>query len=261
VSTARDIAAPQLLAVEGVSLAFAGVQALAGVGFAVERGEICALIGPNGAGKSSLLNVLSGLYRPDAGTITFAGRTRRRMRPYEAARLGIARTFQNIGLFKGMTVVENLLAGRSLHMRAGVLAHVIGWNRREERRHTEAVDEIVAFLELDAHRDLVVGKLPYGIQKRVELGRALAAAPKLLLLDEPMAGMTYEEKRELCRFISDANERLGATVVLIEHDMGVVMDLSDHVVVLDYGRKIADGTPAAVRTDRAVIDAYLGVAA
>jgi branched-chain amino acid transport system ATP-binding protein len=183
------------------------------------------------------------------------------MKPYEAARLGIARTFQNIGLFKGMTVVENLLAGRNLHMRAGVLAHATGWNRREEREHTAEVDKVVAFLELGAQRDLIVGKLPYGIQKRVELGRALAAHAKLLLLDEPMAGMTYDEKRDLCRFILDANERLGATVVLIEHDMGVVMDISDHVVVLDYGRKIADGTPDAVRADRAVIAAYLGAAA
>jgi branched-chain amino acid transport system ATP-binding protein len=250
-----------LLQVEGVSLAFAGVQALREVGFAVAEGEICALIGPNGAGKSSLLNVLSGLYRADRGSITFAGQRRARMRPYEAARLGIARTFQNIGLFKGMTVVENLLAGRSQHMRAGILAHVLGWNRLEERRHAAAVDDMVRFLDLGAHRDLVVGKLPYGLQKRVELGRALVAAPRLLLLDEPMAGMTWDEKRALSRFIVDANERLGATVVLIEHDMGVVMDLAHHVVVLDYGRKIADGTPAAVRADRAVIDAYLGAAA
>jgi branched-chain amino acid transport system ATP-binding protein len=261
VSAARHIDATAILAVEGVSLAFAGVQALRDVGFAVARGEICALIGPNGAGKSSLLNVLSGLYRPDRGTITLDGQRRARMRPYQAARLGIARTFQNIGLFKGMTVVENLLAGRSLHMRAGLWAHVVGWNRREERQHAEAVERIVELLQLGAQRDLVVGKLPYGVQKRVELGRALAAEPKVLLLDEPMAGMTYDEKRELSAFIVDANERLGATVVLIEHDMGVVMQLSDHVVVLDYGRKIADGTPAVVRADRAVIDAYLGVAA
>jgi branched-chain amino acid transport system ATP-binding protein len=261
VSATANIDVAPIFAVDGISLAFSGVQALRDVGFAVTRGEICALIGPNGAGKSSLLNVLSGLYRPDAGTITFEGTQRPRMKPYETARLGIARTFQNIGLFKGMTVVENLLAGRSLKMRAGVLAHAIGWNRREERVHTEAVDKLVAFLELTVQRDLVVGKLPYGIQKRVELGRALASEPKLLLLDEPMAGMTYDEKRDLCRFILDANERLGATVVLIEHDMGVVMDISDHVVVLDYGRKIADGTPDDVRADRSVIAAYLGAAA
>jgi branched-chain amino acid transport system ATP-binding protein len=255
--------ATPLLAVDDVSLAFAGVRALDGVSFAVAGGEICAVIGPNGAGKSSLLNVISGLYRPSGGSITFAGQRRARMQPYPAARRGIARTFQNLGLFKGMTVVENLLAGRNAQMRAGIVAQALGarWSRREEKEQRAVVDELVTSLELDAVRDLAAGKLPYGLQKRVELGRALAQAPRLLLLDEPMAGMSYDEKRDLCRFILDANQRLGTTVVLIEHDMGVVMELADHVVVLDYGRKIADGTPAEVRAHPAVLSAYLGAAA
>jgi branched-chain amino acid transport system ATP-binding protein len=252
-----------LLVVDGVSLTFAGVRALDGVGLVVGGGEICAIIGPNGAGKSSLLNVISGLYRPSSGSITFAGQRRAYMQPYRAARQGIARTFQNLGLFKGMSVADNLLAGRNLQMRSGLVAHALGLPgaRREERTHRRAVAEWVDFLELGPHRDVAVGKLPYGLQKRVELGRALVQAPQLLLLDEPMAGMSYDEKRELCRFIRDANQRLGITVVLIEHDMGIVMELAEHVVVLDYGRKIADGTPAQVRVQSEVISAYLGVAA
>jgi branched-chain amino acid transport system ATP-binding protein len=256
------VSAP-LLTVEDVSLAFAGVRALDGVGFAVARGEICAIIGPNGAGKSSLLNVVSGLYRPSGGAITFAGERRACMEPCRAARLGMARTFQNLGLFKGMTVLDNLLAGRSSKMRAGLLEHALaaGRARREERTQRAAVDELLGFLDLGGERDRIVATLPYGLQKRVELGRALAQAPQLLLLDEPMAGMSYDEKRQLCRFIVDANQRLGTTVLLIEHDMGVVMELAAHLIVLDYGRKIADGAPAEVRLRPEVISAYLGAAA
>ncbi|MGZ3427396.1 MAG: ABC transporter ATP-binding protein, partial [Polyangia bacterium] len=238
-----------LLAIEGVSLSFAGVRAIRDVSFVVERGEVCALIGPNGAGKSSLLNVINGLYRPQAGAIVFDGERRAHMDPYRAAHRGIARTFQNLGLFAGMTVVENLLAGRNLAVRTGLIAQALTLPsaRREERAQRSKIDEIVAFLDLGAHRDVAAGTLPYGLQKRVELGRALAAEPKLLLLDEPMAGMTFDEKRDLARVLVDANEKLGITLVLIEHDMGVVMDLSDRVVVLDYGRKIADGSPDEVR--------------
>ncbi|MGZ3438609.1 MAG: ABC transporter ATP-binding protein [Polyangia bacterium] len=255
--------AQPLLAIEGVSLSFAGVRAIRDVSFVVERGEVCALIGPNGAGKSSLLNVINGLYRPQAGAIVFDGERRAHMDPYRAAHRGIARTFQNLGLFAGMTVVENLLAGRNLAVRTGLIAQALTLPsaRREERAQRSKIDEIVAFLDLGAHRDVAAGTLPYGLQKRVELGRALAAEPKLLLLDEPMAGMTFDEKRDLARFLVDANEKLGITLVLIEHDMGVVMDISDHLVVLDYGLKIGDGTPDEVRADHAVVAAYLGAAA
>ena len=252
-----------LLAIEGVSLSFAGVRALGDVSFKVARGEVCALIGPNGAGKSSLLNIINGLYRPDAGAIVFDGERRAHMDPYRAAHRGIARTFQNLGLFRGMTVLENLLTGRNLAVRSDIVSQALTlpWARREERAQRAKVDEIVAFLDLGQHRDAPSHTLPYGLQKRVELGRALAAAPTLLLLDEPMAGMTFDEKRALAGFLVDANEKLGLTIVLIEHDLGVVMDLSDHVVVLDYGRKIGDGTPDEVRADRAVVAAYVGRAA
>ena len=250
-----------VLQIDNISLAFGGVKALAEVSFDVREHEIRAIIGPNGAGKSSLLNVINGVYHPQEGSITFKGVTRKQMRPHEAARQGIARTFQNIALFKGMTVLDNIMTGRNLKMHAGFLAQAVwfGPARNEEIEHRQAVERIIDFLQIEAIRKTPVGRLPYGMQKRVELARALAAEPTMLLLDEPMAGMNVEEKEDMCRFILDVNDEFGTTIVLIEHDMGVVMDLSDRVVVLDYGRKIGDGTPDEVRNNQAVIDAYLGV--
>jgi branched-chain amino acid transport system ATP-binding protein len=250
-----------VLKIDNISLAFGGVKALAEVSFDVREHEIRAIIGPNGAGKSSMLNVINGVYHPQQGSITFKGVTRKQMRPHEAARQGIARTFQNIALFKGMTVLDNIMTGRNLKMHAGFLAQAIwfGPALKEEIEHRRTVEQIIDFLQIEAIRKTPVGRLPYGMQKRVELARALAAEPDMLLLDEPMAGMNVEEKEDMCRFILDVNDEFGTTIVLIEHDMGVVMDLSDRVVVLDYGRKIGDGTPDEVRSNQAVIDAYLGV--
>ncbi len=257
----RNIGAPILL-VNGVSLAFGGVRALHEVSFDVREHEVRAIIGPNGAGKSSLLNVINGVYRPQQGTITFKAKTRHDMDPHEAAAQGIARTFQNIALFRGMTVLDNIMTGRSLKMSASFLAQALwfGPAQREELENRRKVEEVIDFLEIQHVRRVPVGRLPYGLQKRVELARALAAEPDLLLLDEPMSGMNLEEKQDMCRFVLDVNDQYGTTIVLIEHDMGVVMDISDRVLVLDYGRQIADGTPDEVRCDQAVIDAYLGVA-
>ena len=251
-----------LLKLDNISLAFGGVKALSDISLDVREHEIRAIIGPNGAGKSSLLNVINGVYHPSQGTVTYKGITRRQMRPHEAARQGIARTFQNIALFKGMTVLDNIMTGRTLKMHAGFLFQCLyyGRARREELDHREKVEQIIDFLQIESIRRTPVGRLAYGLQKRVELGRALAAEPGLLLLDEPMAGMNVEEKQDMSRFILDVNDEFGTTIVLIEHDMGVVMDLSDRVVVLDYGRKIGDGTPDEIRNNKSVIDAYLGVA-
>jgi branched-chain amino acid transport system ATP-binding protein len=251
-----------ILSVDNITVSFGGVTALSGVSFHVRSHEILAIIGPNGAGKSSLLNVINGVYHPSQGTVTYKGATRRQMRPHEAASQGIARTFQNIALFKGMTVLDNIMTGRTLKMHAGFISQCLyfGSARREELEHRRMVENIIDFLQIESIRKTPVGRLPYGLQKRVELGRALAAEPELLLLDEPMAGMNVEEKQDMSRFILDVNDEFGTTIVLIEHDMGVVMDLSDRVVVLDYGRKIGDGSPDEVRANQAVIDAYLGVA-
>ena len=249
-----------ILMLENISLAFGGVKAISDVSFDVREHEIRAIIGPNGAGKSSMLNVINGVYHPQEGTIVFRGETRQKMNTHAAARQGIGRTFQNIALFKGMSVLDNLMTGRNLKIRSNFLlqALYVGPARREELEQRRKVEEIIDFLEIQHIRKTPVGRLPYGLQKRVELGRALAMEPTVLLLDEPMAGMNVEEKQDMCRFILDVNDQLGTTIVLIEHDMGVVMDISDRVVVLDYGKKIGDGTPEEVRNNPDVISAYLG---
>jgi branched-chain amino acid transport system ATP-binding protein len=251
-----------LLEMRNITLRFGGVVAIKDISFDIREGEIRAIIGPNGAGKSSMLNVISGFYHPQDGQVLYRGKVRPQMRPYQVARLGIARTFQNIALFEGMTVLDNVMTGRLNHMNASVLQQAIWWGKaqREEVENRRKAEEVIDFLQIQHIRKTPVGRLPYGLKKRVELARALVAEPKILLLDEPMAGMNVEEKEDMSRFILDVNDEFGTTIALIEHDMGVVMDLSDRVVVMDYGKKIGDGTPEEIRANPAVIDAYLGVA-
>ena len=249
-----------ILDLQHISLRFGGVKALTDISFDVREHEVRAIIGPNGAGKSSMLNVINGVYHPQEGTIVYRGEKRHDMEANAMARAGFARTFQNIALFKGMTVLDNLMTGRNLRMKCNLLLQAlwIGPAQREELEHRKKVEEIIDFLEIQHIRKTPVGRLPYGLQKRVELARALAAEPSMLLLDEPMAGMNVEEKQDMCRFILDVNDQFGTTIVLIEHDMGVVMDISDRVVVLDYGKKIGDGVPDEVKNNEDVIKAYLG---
>ena len=249
-----------ILDIQNISLRFGGVKALTDISFNVREHEIRSIIGPNGAGKSSMLNCINGVYTPSEGSITFRGQTFAHMNSRQVAEMGVARTFQNLALFKGMSVIDNIMTGRNLKMKCNLLqqAFHLGPARREELAHREFVENIIDFLEIQAYRKTPVGQLPYGLQKRVDLGRALAMEPQVLLLDEPMAGMNVEEKQDMCRFILDVNDEFGTTIVLIEHDMGVVMDISDRVVVLDYGKKIGDGTPDEVRSNEDVISAYLG---
>jgi branched-chain amino acid transport system ATP-binding protein len=249
-----------ILKVDNISLAFGGVKALTDISFDVREHEVRAIIGPNGAGKSSMLNCINGVYTPQQGSITFQGKTFKHMNRRQVAEMGVARTFQSLALFKGMSVLDNIMTGRTLKMRSNIFLQALrfGPAEREEVAQREFVERIIDFLEIQAYRKTPVGRLPYGLQKRVDLGRALAMEPRILLLDEPMAGMNTEEKQDMCRFILDVNDEFGTTIVLIEHDMGVVMDISDRVVVLDYGKKIGDGTPDEVRNNDEVISAYLG---
>ena len=252
-----------LLRVEEISITFGGLKALNGVSLEVYPGEVMAIIGPNGAGKTTMLNVINGVYTPDEGRIFFEGRERPlKMKPHHVAAMGISRTFQNLALFRGMTTLGNILVGRSQKMHSNFFSQGIYWglSEKEEVEHREAVEWIIDFLEIENIRKQPAGMLPYGLQKRVELGRALAAEPKLLLLDEPMAGMNLEEKEDIARFVLDANEELNYTIALIEHDMGVVMDICDRIVVLDFGNKIAEGTPEEIKANPKVIQAYLGTA-
>ena len=250
-----------ILDVQNISLAFGGVKALTDISFNVREHEVRAIIGPNGAGKSSMLNCINGVYQPQHGSITFRGKTFKHMNSRQVAEMGVARTFQNLALFKGMSVLDNLMTGRNLKMRSNLLMQAlrVGSAEREEIEQRAVVERIIDFLEIQAYRKTPVGRLPYGLQKRVDLGRALAMEPQVLLLDEPMAGMNVEEKQDMSRFILDINDEYGTTIVLIEHDMSVVMDISDRVVVLDYGKKIGDGTPDEVRNSPDVVRAYLGV--
>ena len=249
-----------ILDIKNISLRFGGVKALTDISFNVMEHEIRSIIGPNGAGKSSMLNCINGVYTPQEGSITFRGQTFSHMNSRQVAEMGVARTFQNLALFKGMSVIDNIMTGRNMKIRSNLLLQALRWGpaEREEIAHREFVEHIIDFLEIQAHRKTPVGQLPYGLQKRVDLGRALAMEPQVLLLDEPMAGMNVEEKQDMSRFILDVNNEFGTTIVLIEHDMGVVMDISDRVVVLDYGKKIGDGTPDEVRSNEDVISAYLG---
>ncbi len=249
-----------ILSVQNISLSFGGTQALNDVSFDVHAGDILALIGPNGAGKTSLLNCLNHFYKPDRGRILFEGHDLTRLPPHRIARLGIARTFQNIALYTGLSTLDNLLAARHIHMRAGLLHCLLYWGtaHREDIAHRQIVEDIIDFLEIEHIRKAIVGALPHGLRKRVELGRALALEPRLLLLDEPMTGMNQEEKEDMARFILDIHERQPVTLLLIEHDMGLVMDIADQVMVLDFGTKIAEGTPDEIRHNPAVIQAYLG---
>ena len=249
-----------ILDVQNISLRFGGVKALTDISFNVKEHEIRSIIGPNGAGKSSMLNCINGVYTPSEGSITFRGQQFDHMNSRQVAEMGIARTFQNLALFKGMSVIDNIMSGRNLKIKSNLFLQAlrVGPAQREEEAHREKVEHIIDFLEIQAFRKTPVGQLPYGLQKRVDLGRALAMEPKVLLLDEPMAGMNLEEKQDMCRFILDVNDEFGTTIVLIEHDMGVVMDISDRVVVLDYGKKIGDGPPDEVRNNEEVIRAYLG---
>jgi branched-chain amino acid transport system ATP-binding protein len=257
---ARREAGDVILDIQNISLSFGGVKALTDISFNVREHEVRAIIGPNGAGKSSMLNCINGVYSPQQGSINFRGRTFSHMNSRQVAEMGIGRTFQNLALFKGMSVIDNIMTGRNMKMKSNLFQQALhlGAARREESEHRAVVENIIDFLEIQPHRKTPVGRLPYGLQKRVDLGRALAMDPQVLLLDEPMAGMNVEEKQDMSRFILDVNDEFGTTIVLIEHDMGVVMDISDRVVVLDYGKKIGDGSPDEVRANADVVSAYLG---